>query len=45
MDLRRNVEIKARLADLAAAKSIASELATEYLGIQIQTDTYFQSQR
>jgi adenylate cyclase class IV len=36
-----NIELKARLANLAAARQIAQRLATDYLGIQEQTDTYF----
>jgi adenylate cyclase, class 2 len=39
--LARNVELKARLHDLAAAREVAQRLATEYIGIQQQTDTYF----
>ena len=41
MEPARNIELKARLANLAAARQIARRLATEYLGIQQQTDTYF----
>ncbi len=41
MGLARNVELKARLADLAAARKIAQRLATEHLGVQQQVDTYF----
>ncbi len=40
-DLRRNVELKAQLPSLSAAREVARALATEYLGIQHQTDTYF----
>jgi len=36
-----NIELKARLTDLAAARKTAQRLATAYLGIQQQTDTYF----
>jgi adenylate cyclase class 2 len=38
----RNIELKARLHDLAAARQTARCLATESLGIQQQIDTYFQ---
>ena len=37
----RNIELKARLADLDAAREIAESLATERLGVQHQIDTYF----
>ncbi len=37
----RNIELKARLRDLNAAREVAQQLATEYLGVQWQTDTYF----
>lgn len=37
----RNIELKARLADLAAARQVAERLATKRLGIQHQVDTYF----
>jgi predicted adenylyl cyclase CyaB len=43
MELARNVELKARLHDLAAAQQIAKRLATAYLGVQQQVDTYFHS--
>jgi len=36
-----NIEIKARCADLAAAREIARRLATRRLGVDEQTDTYF----
>jgi adenylate cyclase, class 2 len=36
-----NIELKARLADLGSARQIAQRLATGYLGVQQQTDTYF----
>ncbi len=39
--LRRNIELKARLDSLAAAREIAQRLATESLGVELQTDTYF----
>jgi adenylate cyclase class 2 len=38
---RQNVELKARLHDLPAARRTAERLATEYLGWQRQIDTYF----
>lgn len=38
---RSNIELKARLADLNAARQIAQELATERLEDQRQIDTYF----
>jgi predicted adenylyl cyclase CyaB len=37
----RNIELKARLADLSAAGETARRLATEHLGVVHQTDTYF----
>jgi adenylate cyclase class 2 len=37
----RNIEIKARLWDLPAARQVAEGLATQRLGLQEQTDTYF----
>lgn len=37
----RNIELKARIADLAAARSVAQRLATEYVGVLRQVDTYF----
>jgi adenylate cyclase, class 2 len=37
----RNIELKARLNDLAAAREIAQRAATDYVGVQEQTDTYF----
>ncbi len=36
-----NIELKARVADLDATREIARRLATSYLGVQQQTDTYF----
>jgi adenylate cyclase, class 2 len=36
-----NIELKARLHNLNAARQIAQRVATRYLGIQQQTDTYF----
>ncbi len=37
----RNIELKARLDDLPAARRVAETLATQRLGIQEQIDTYF----
>lgn len=37
----RNIEIKARLADIEAAGKTAEEIATKRLGTQHQIDTYF----
>lgn len=37
----RNIELKARLTDLAAARETARTIATKELGLQVQTDTYF----
>ncbi len=37
----RNIELKARLNDLPAARRVAEALATQQLGIQDQIDTYF----
>jgi adenylate cyclase, class 2 len=39
--MRQNIELKARLDDLPAARCVAESLATQRLGIQEQTDTYF----
>jgi predicted adenylyl cyclase CyaB len=36
-----NVEIKARCRDLAAARAAAAKIATRYVGVDAQTDTYF----
>jgi predicted adenylyl cyclase CyaB len=38
---KTNLEIKARCRDLAAARAAATRLATRYLGVDAQTDTYF----
>jgi predicted adenylyl cyclase CyaB len=38
-----NLEIKARCADLAAARARAKSLATEWIGIDHQIDTYFKT--
>lgn len=37
----RNIELKARLEDLDAARKVAETIATERLGTQRQVDTYF----
>jgi len=37
----RNIEIKARLHDLPAARRVAEKLATRRVGVQEQIDTYF----
>jgi len=37
----RNIELKARLRDPAAARASAQSVGTGYLGIERQTDTYF----
>ena len=41
----RNIELKAVLPDLDAARAIAERLATEHLGRQHQLDTYFHTSR
>ncbi len=38
---RRNLEIKARVRSLADARQVASEVATESLGVLHQVDTFF----
>ena len=38
---RANIEIKARCADLDAARRVAETLATDHLGVDHQVDTYF----
>ena len=38
---KRNIELKAWLASLEAAAAVAQRLATNHLGVQRQTDTYF----
>ena len=38
---RRNIELKARLADLEQARNVAETLATEVVGVEHQQDTYF----
>ena len=40
-DPRRNIEIKARLTSLDAARQIAASLATKHLGVFEQVDTFF----
>ena len=40
-ELRRNIELKARLRDPAFAHSVAQRIATEYVGVERQIDTYF----
>jgi len=42
---RCNIEIKARVASLERIRPIAERLATEHLGRQLQTDTYFHCRR
>ena len=42
MDPACNIELKARLSDLPAARQTARRVATKYVGIERQTDTYFQ---
>jgi predicted adenylyl cyclase CyaB len=37
----RNIELKARLHDLPAARRVAERVATQRLGVEEQTDTYF----
>lgn len=37
----RNIELKARLADLEAARAVATRIATDRPGVQQQVDTYF----
>ncbi|MBS0207314.1 MAG: class IV adenylate cyclase [Planctomycetes bacterium] len=39
--MARNIELKARLTDLASALVTAQRLATADLGVERQTDTYF----
>ena len=41
MPLARNIEIKARVADIERARATAERLATARLGIERQRDTYF----
>ncbi len=39
--LSRNIELKARLPNLSPARAVAERIATQYMGIQRQIDTYF----
>lgn len=39
----RNIELKARIADLSVARATAERLATQYVGVELQVDTYFVS--
>lgn len=39
--MSRNIELKARCADLAAARHAAGELGAEFVGVLEQCDTYF----
>lgn len=39
--LSRNIELKARLDSLVLARQVAERLATDALGVEVQTDTYF----
>jgi len=41
MHIRRNIEIKAKLADPGAARRAIQRIATERIGQRIQVDTYF----
>jgi predicted adenylyl cyclase CyaB len=43
MSASANVEIKARCADLAALRRRAETLATDYVGVDRQVDTYFRT--
>ena len=38
---QRNIEIKARVDDLVQAEAVARRVATDKLGVERQTDTYF----
>ena len=40
-DPRRNVELKARCADLAAARGVVQQLGARAAGVEVQADTYF----
>lgn len=42
---RRNIEIKARIDDLAAAQATAQRVATDHIGTLAQVDTYFHCQQ
>ncbi len=39
--LRENLEIKAYVVDMPALRDAAKSIATEYVGVMYQTDTYF----
>lgn len=41
MTPRRNLEVKARCADLSSARAVALALGAQAAGIEAQTDTYF----
>jgi predicted adenylyl cyclase CyaB len=41
--LATNIEIKARCADLAAARAVARRVASEHVGLDHQVDTYFRT--
>jgi predicted adenylyl cyclase CyaB len=41
MDVRRNLEIKARLSDRGVARRQVQQISTDRIGQQVQTDTYF----
>ena len=43
MALTTNIEIKARCADLAAAREVAQRVATARVGLDRQVDTYFRT--
>ena len=45
LPLRRNIELKARLPSLQLARDCAKRVATGYLGVQRQIDTYFAATR
>jgi len=42
--MRANLELKARCADLERAREHAREIATEWIGVDQQVDTYFATQ-
>lgn len=41
MEVRHNLEIKARLENSGATRKVVQQLATRRVGSQVQTDTYF----
>ena len=41
MSLRRNIELKARCADLVSARTAAEKVGARRTGMLVQTDTYF----